>query len=372
MQAVKEAIEKKKREAEELKKKLLQQNSATTNDGTEGGATSKAKTPKVYVRKKDMEEERVRRYKEEQEALERERELKKRKLNGENTNKDTDAKKANGDKDDAKGDEHNEDDDDGTHMYTREEVIRRLRILGQVVTYFGETDIVRAKRLRKFETSQGELMEGQKNDFKAAIKEYDMELLKKKAMKDKDQEGDNTAENTSAADARKMNAVASGSKLNLDIPEDFLRYYLKKFVHEWEDELEQRSEEEKRSAQGKKDTGIIKTSILYLKPLLKRLKSRSLQKEILDRLHEIIDSCLAREYIKANDAYLRLAIGNSPWPMGVTMVGIHERSGREKIESSKVAHILNDETQRKYLQAVKRVMTFCQRRYPTDPSKCVL
>jgi len=35
--------------------------------------------------------------------------------------------------------------------------------------------------------------------------------------------------------------------------------------------------------------------------------------------------------------------------MGVTMVGIHERAGRSKIFSSNIAHVLNDETSRKYL-----------------------
>lgn len=32
-----------------------------------------------------------------------------------------------------------------------------------------------------------------------------------------------------------------------------------------------------------------------------------------------------RNYLFANDIYLRLAIGNAPWPIGVTSVGIHER-----------------------------------------------
>ena len=32
------------------------------------------------------------------------------------------------------------------------------------------------------------------------------------------------------------------------------------------------------------------------------------------------------------------------------MVGIHARTGREKISSRYVAHVLNDETQRKYIQ----------------------
>jgi pre-mRNA-splicing factor 18 len=55
-------------------------------------------------------------------------------------------------------------------------------------------------------------------------------------------------------------------------------------------------------------------------------------------------------HFQANDAYLEMAIGNAPWPIGVTMVGIHARTGREKIFARNVAHVLNDETQRKYIQ----------------------
>ena len=80
---------------------------------------------------------------------------------------------------------------------------------------------------------------------------------------------------------------------------------------------------------------------------------------------------MRRDYLAATDSYIKLAIGNSPWPIGVTMVGIHERSAREKIHANGVAHVMNDETTRKYLQSVKRLMTFCQRRYPTDPSRSV-
>ena len=59
---------------------------------------------------------------------------------------------------------------------------------------------------------------------------------------------------------------------------------------------------------------------------------------------------LDRNYLRANDAYLEMAIGNAPWPIGVTMVGIHARTGREKISDKNVAHVLNDEIQRKYIQ----------------------
>ena len=55
------------------------------------------------------------------------------------------------------------------------------------------------------------------------------------------------------------------------------------------------------------------------------------------------------------------------------MVGIHERSGREKINSSKVAHIMNNESQRKYLQSVKRLMSYAQTKRPdVNPSKKML
>jgi pre-mRNA-splicing factor 18 len=85
----------------------------------------------------------------------------------------------------------------------------------------------------------------------------------------------------------------------------------------------------------------------------------------------VVRCCLERDYLTAMDQYIKLAIGNAPWPIGVTMVGIHERSAREKIYTNSVAHIMNDETTRKYLQSIKRLMTLCQRRYPSMPSKSV-
>jgi len=101
-------------------------------------------------------------------------------------------------------------------------------------------------------------------------------------------------------------------------------------------------------------------------------QNRTVPKDILKELSNIAKALIEKNYVKANDAYYRMAIGNSPWPMGVTMVGIHERSAREKISSSDQAHILNDETQRKYIQAIKRMMTFCQNENPVNPSMCVL
>lgn len=75
----------------------------------------------------------------------------------------------------------------------------------------------------------------------------------------------------------------------------------------------------------------------HLKPFFKLLKKQSLPDDILSSLASICSLMQKREYVAANDVYLKLAIGNAPWPIGVTAVGIHERSAQEKIKSNQVA-----------------------------------
>ena len=119
------------------------------------------------------------------------------------------------------------------------------------------------------------------------------------------------------------------------------------------------------TADGKLEHGKYAMCKKNIRSLLKQLKNNKVSNEILDSLYIIVQYCLMKEYMKADDKYLALGIGNSPWPMGVTMVGIHERSGRSRIYTSQVAHVLNDETQRKYLQAYKRLMTVCKEHFST-------
>lgn len=139
----------------------------------------------------------------------------------------------------------------------------------------------------------------------------------------------------------------------------------------WGQDLDGRPVDMKRAAEGKRASATYKQTEIYLEPLLKTLKKRECDPNILHLLSELIGHLMEREYIKANDAYLRMAIGNAAWPIGVTNVGIHSRTGREKIFAQNIAHVLNDETQRKYIQAIKRIMTYSQHRFPTDPSKCI-
>merc|ERR1712109_258290 len=80
---------------------------------------------------------------------------------------------------------------------------------------------------------------------------------------------------------------------------------------------------------------------------------------------------LRRDYILSHEAYMEMAVGNAPWPIGVTNAGIHARPARENIFSKNVAHVLNDETQRKFIQGLKRLLTKAQKYYPTDPSRSI-
>jgi hypothetical protein len=143
--------------------------------------------------------------------------------------------------------------------------------------------------------------------------------------------------------------------------------FLRRLVREQGAVLAQRSPEDRNTKEGKLATTIYLQCQDHLKPLFKHLRKDLLPADVLYSLATICGFMQQREYVRANDMYLKLAIGNAPWPIGVTAVGIHE-----KIKSNQVAHVLNDEVSRKWIQAVKRLMTFCQSVYPsTDRSKMV-
>ena len=44
----------------------------------------------------------------------------------------------------------------------------------------------------------------------------------------------------------------------------------------------------------------------------------------------------------ASDAYVSISVGNQPWLIGVSQVGIHERAAREKVYQGKITHVLNE------------------------------
>ncbi|EFX04434.1 mRNA splicing factor [Grosmannia clavigera kw1407] len=111
---------------------------------------------------------------------------------------------------------------------------------------------------------------------------------------------------------------------------------------------------------------IMEQSRTAIKPLFRRLENGDMDDKILAAIVEIVHAAQERRYVDANDAYLRLSIGKAAWPIGVIMVGIHERSAREKLHGGDKGSVMTDDVTRKYVQSIKRCLTFAQVRWPPD------
>jgi pre-mRNA-splicing factor 18 len=357
MDLLKAELEKRKKQTQALRV----QASAATKDGK-----------KKYVRRGDY-----RKAQEEKEASEKkEREAAKRKARGE-ADEEQDTKKAKT--------------DDIVPKIPFVVVKRRLRKIGSVVTFFGETEELRIKRLLKEEK---DFAEGRTEEFhlgagyegiKNAFMQQDQQ------EKDEDDEEDFFDKEQKLADAGEGEAppvleveVKKANPVNAPIskgasprppkemdPHKRVYKFFRGLLKLWESQLAARPEQVKLSTQGKIATKTQKQCKDYIRPLFKKCKQRSLEADILKGIMKMVTFCEKDQYVKANDEYITLAIGNAAWPIGVTMVGIHERGGREKINSSKVAHVMNDEAQRKYLTSVKRLMTWKQNNSDALPSECV-
>lgn len=292
-----------------------------------------------------------------------------------------------------------------------DEVKRRLRQFREPIQLFGESSEARYERLKQVELKHHEYREniahGRKNIFNDILKSDVEKEIRKVILQDLEQQrksqeeeiladiqatdGNHTEEGPQHAASQdtgedkqkegETKALTNEDKkhkkdfrhVNL-LPDDFqtsnefIAYFFKRMLSEWESELEARSKEIRMSVQGRIASATQKQTRQFMKPFFKLLKTEDgLSKDILKATENIAHECMKGNFIKADEYYLTMAIGNAAWPMGVTMVGIHERAGREKIFSNQVAHVLNDETQRKYIQSIKRLMTYCMEHYPKGP-----
>eukprot|EP01121_Diplochlamys_sp_Union-15-3_P010008 TRINITY_DN2763_c0_g1_i3.p1 TRINITY_DN2763_c0_g1~~TRINITY_DN2763_c0_g1_i3.p1 ORF type:complete len:198 (-),score=36.06 TRINITY_DN2763_c0_g1_i3:132-725(-) len=174
-----------------------------------------------------------------------------------------------------------------------------------------------------------EYLEGTSNDFAETVKDIEqqeeeldpeeLEILKKK----RDDE----------------DPIFKEEDREPTLPEEKVLFFLRKLLREWELELDSRPLTEKRTASGRLEYVTCAQCRRYIKPFFKLLRSKNVPESILRAVCGIVESMKVRDYVKANDFYYRMAIGNAPWPMGVTMVGIHERSAREKISSNQIARM---------------------------------
>lgn len=232
-----------------------------------------------------------------------------------------------------------DDNDDEVSGLSDEALTAKLRALGEPMTLFGETRAGRVKRLRRLTTvvSQGPIP-----TTLALVEEKDMKVAE-------------TVPPESDTAARKwlFRQLAS---------------YFTMILHEWEIALlkEQRESGTADSVAARQAYSAMVQCKQTMTPLFRKFEKADLDDSVLKSVVEIVRAAQERRYVDANDEYLRLSIGKAAWPIGVTMVGIHERSAREKLHNGERGHVMGDEVTRKYLQSIKRCLTFAQVRWPPE------
>ncbi|KAH7140633.1 hypothetical protein EDB81DRAFT_654524 [Dactylonectria macrodidyma] len=211
-----------------------------------------------------------------------------------------------------------------------EELATKLRALGEPVALFGEGHGARLRRYRKLTTV---MTKGPIPTTLQLVEEKDMKVDGKVPQ---DKEG-----------------------------RDWLFRQLASYFTMVLTEYERAMEAEKRETSASKTAynAMVQTRE-NMKPLFRKFEQGDLDDSIIQPVIEIVQALQERRYVDANDGYLRLSIGKAAWPIGVTMVGIHERSAREKLHNGEKGHVMGDEVTRKYLQSIKRCLTFAQVRWP--------
>lgn len=296
------------------------------------------------------------------------------------------------------------DDDDAEPPVGIDQVIERLRELGSPITLFGETDMQRYKRLKAVEK---EIHEGKRNPDLLMLEQHQHKLAREEA--DLAEKLDSTAgqfqeeavaddksdsEDDDEEKGQKIQEKADGitektkdpaedeplPEVNSELMDrcDYIRSYIRKTMKAWEKDLADRPEEVKATAQSKKDINYHRQARRDIRPLQKRLRMYRLEEFMLDKLHPIVKLADEREYRQASEAYLDLSIGKAAWPVGLgcggsmlmeDAIGLHDRFNR-MANVKDIAYALNDDVARKYVQALKRLMSMAEKFWPPeDPSK---
>lgn len=156
-----------------------------------------------------------------------------------------------------------------------------------------------------------------------------------------------------------------------------VRMYIKYIVKEWENDLQLKKEgfsniEDDEEREDEEISVATQSSMLLdtkkdLVRLLYKLRTQKLTDSMLTSLCTIMYYLQNRDYRRANESYMKLSIGNVAWPIGVKGVGIHERSAALKItgeNKQKSANIMLDDKTRRWITAVKRLISFAERKWP--------
>lgn len=269
----------------------------------------KGNSQKKWIRQEDLEKEREKRYLEEEEKEAAEK--KKKKKEEEKESLITEPK------------------------LTEKQIttIQTLRKYGQPIKLFGETDEEREKRcinIIKYGVPK-EIVDLNSIQFEEEKKDIKTEVKSEK------------------------------EKGEFELKEEFVLNMIKTILEMWRKKLDEMTDQEKKEFEAKQFIKQYNEAKDNLTPLIRRLEKNDTPLNILGSLYKIFKHVEAKEYLLANDTYLNLAIGNSPWINDTGATSIHERSTRERMDERHSKTQVLNEKQRKYIQSVKRLISFIEK-----------
>ena len=166
------------------------------------------------------------------------------------------------------------------------EAVEKLRAMGQPARLFGESVAGRIKRCRRLVAARGAAA--------AAA----------------------TGEGGDAPPAGAMTEAEMRVEL-ADVARDPARVYrqldawFRLVLREWRRALDERPPTVKESFQGRKAAEAMAQADAYMQPLFRHFRLNDLRPIVFEKVCEIVVEAQRRRYVKANDVYLKLSIGNA-------------------------------------------------------------
>lgn len=224
---------------------------------------------------------------------------------------------------------------------TDEELIREFRVRGEPVTLFAERRSQRVLRLHE---------------------------LNQQAERDEQERHEEKLEQTIDMEINEPDIKTNPNKVYTQ-----MRATIRTLLFEWRAIVtatpdNKNTDDDSATSENKEALAVLAQTESYCQPLLTQLRQKALSKQLYPKLATLLMHIQQHRYREANDIYIQMSIGNAAWPIGVTAVGIHARSARERItgygndkdDKVQVAHIMSDDATRKWLIAVKRFITFAE------------
>jgi pre-mRNA-splicing factor 18 len=157
---------------------------------------------------------------------------------------------------------------DPTGSLPREEVVRRLHLLRQPSTLFGEDDATGLQEVLEdpaalADVDAAEIGEGQTNDFLR-----DIQALRAKAAA--------VSKPKAGAEVQHKEGEAEQRDVCFEelCDEDKIAAFLRRLIGEWSQEVDEMPEAERRTAKGKAAVATCKQCTRYLEPLFKQCKNK--------------------------------------------------------------------------------------------------